>query len=385
MMERRTSGPNLALKPPMGWNSFNSFGCEPTEKLVKESAQAIVDTGLLDAGYEYVNIDDGWMTAERDARGGLVVDPVKFPNGLAPVVDYIHRLGLKAGIYLGAGLRTYGEKAGSFGHAAADARLIAELGFDYLKYDYRALPEDPPGRDPKHEYAEMRDCLVEAGRPMVFSICEHGRSKPWEWGCMVGHLWRTTPDIKDGYDGDISWGMGFNKIADMNERLYPFAGPGCWNDPDMLVVGLNGGIPWQGPGCTYIEYRCHFALWCLMAAPLIIGCDVRNIDDATRGILTNKDLIAVDQDPLGIQGHVVRRGREYDIWAKKLSGGAAAVGFHNRSTSPVEIAVGWTELGFLDEALCVRDLWTGESSGLVKGGLVLTVDPHDCRVFEVAG
>jgi len=163
--KRQTSGPNLALTPPMGWNSFNTFGCEPTGKLIKESAEALVDTGLRDAGYEYVNIDDGWMTAERDGSGDLVVDPLKFPDGLAGVVDYVHRLGLKAGIYLGAGLRTYGEKAGSLGFAGRDARLIAGLGFDYLKYDYRELPEDPPGRDVRREYEEMRDRLVEAGRP----------------------------------------------------------------------------------------------------------------------------------------------------------------------------------------------------------------------------
>jgi alpha-galactosidase len=382
MTERITPGPNLALTPPMGWNSFNSFGCEPSERLIKESVDAIVSTGLREAGYEYVNIDDGWMAAERDGRGDLVADPVKFPDGLACVVDYVHRSGLKAGIYLGAGSRTYGEKAGSLGFAERDARLVAGLGFDFLKYDYRELPGDPPGRDAKAEYEEMRDFLVGTGRPMVFSICEHGRSKPWEWGCRVGHLWRTTSDIKDGYDGDIKWGLGFAKIADLNERLYPFAGPGCWNDPDMLVVGLGGRIEWQGPGCTRAEYRSHFALWCLMAAPLIIGCDVRSMDEEARAILTNPRLIAVDQDPLGAQGRVVRRDRDYDVWMRKLAGGAVAVGLCSRSSAPVEIAVGWSELGFGGGELRARDLWTGEESGPLRNGLARVVEPHDCLVFE---
>jgi alpha-galactosidase len=368
----------------MGWNSFNTFGCEPSEKIIRESVDAIAASGLREAGYEYVNIDDGWMTAERGADGDLVVDPVKFPGGMGRVVDYIHRSGLKAGIYLGAGLRTYGEKAGSLGFADRDARMIAGFGFDFLKYDYRELPEDPPGRDVRKEYELMRDCLIESGRPMVLSICEHGRSKPWEWGCLVGHSWRTTPDIKDGFEGDIKWGMGFGKIADLNERLYPFAGPGCWNDPDMLIIGLGGRIEWQGPGCTIAEYRSHFALWCLMAAPLFIGCDVRSMDAVAKGILMNRDLIAVDQDPLGIQGRVIRRDREYDVWMKRLSGRAVAVGLFNRSPRAVEIPVSWLELGFEGgDRLEARDLWTGEPLGPVRGGIVRTVEAHDCPVFKV--
>jgi alpha-galactosidase len=383
MMERRTSGPNLALTPPMGWNSFNTFGCEPTEALIKESADALVSTGLRDAGYEYLNIDDGWMAKERDAGGCLVVDPSKFPNGLACVADYAHERGLKIGVYLGAAIRTYGENMGSYGHARQDAFCIAGLGFDFLKYDYRDLPEDPPGRDVKREYEEMRDYLIEADRPMVFSLCEHGRSRPWEWAYQVGHLWRSTPDIKDGYDGDIKWGMGFNKIVDLNERLYPFAGPGYWNDPDMLVVGMKGRIEWQGSGCTNAEYRSHFALWCLMAAPLFIGCDIRNMDDATREILLNKSLIAVNQDPLGIQGHVVRRDRDFDIWVKKLSGGSVAIGLYNRSLEKTEIAVNWRELGLTSESQKVRDLWTDEYLGSVRSGFIRLVEPHDCLVFRV--
>ncbi|TCW61217.1 glycoside hydrolase family 27 protein [Treponema sp. J25] len=385
MNQRRTPGDNLALTPPMGWNSYNTFCCEPTEDLLKEIATAMVDQGLKDAGYIYVNIDDGWMTDKRDNSGNLTVDPHKFPAGLLPVTRHIHSLGLKAGIYLGAGLRTYGEKMGSYGHEAQDAAFIAAMEFDFLKYDYRSLPdEDPPGRDVRREYEYMRDCLIATGRAMVFSICEHGRSNPWEWGPFVGHLWRSTPDIKDGFDGEIKWGWGFNKIADINERLYPYAGPGHWNDPDMLIVGLNGRLEWQGPGCTYEEYRSHFALWCLMAAPLIIGCDVRFMDTVTRSILLNRGLIAVNQDPLGIQGRVVQRGQGYDIWIKKLMNNAWAIGLYNRSEEARIISVDFRDLDFSAKKLYkCTDLWQNTEVGIVKEGLSQVVGSHDCLVFRL--
>jgi len=291
---------------------------------------------------------------------------------------------LLIGTYLGAGLRTYGEKMGSLGHARQDAFFISRMGFDLLKYDYRDLPEDPPGRDVKREYEEMRDYLIEAGRPMLFSICEHGRSNPWEWGSSVGHLWRATPDIKDGFDGNIKWGQGFNKIADTNERLYPWAGPGGWNDPDMLVVGLKGALEWQGPGCTPAEYRSHFALWCLMAAPLLIGCDVRAMDAETSAILLNRGLIAVNQDPLGVQGHVVRRGRGFDVWVKPLAGGSVALGLYNRSAAPLTLSADRRDAG-LDSAngRTVRDLWSGEMVGSFENGITREVASHDCAVFRI--
>lgn len=384
MTNKHRLGPDLALTPPMGWNSYNTFCCEPTEALIKEAADAMVSTGLRDAGYVYINIDDGWMAKERDADGNLVPDPVKFPNGMKVVVDYIHDNGLKAGIYLGCGIRTYGERPGSFGYEKKDAMLIASLGFDLLKYDYRDLPEDPPGRDVKKEYMYMRDCLVEAGRPMVFNICEHGRSKPWEWGAEVGHYWRTTPDIKDGYDGKITWGLGFKKIIDDTHHLYPYAGPGGWNDPDMLVVGLNGKIEWQGPGCTETEYRTHFALWCLSAAPLLIGCDIRNMDDVTKEILMNKGLIAVNQDPLGKQGRIVKRIGKCDIWIKPLSGGSLAVGAFNTGETKDDIEITWDDLEL--PAGCrftARDLWTGGETVTRSGKILCSIEPHAMAVYRL--
>ena len=377
-------GENLALTPLMGWNSFNTFGCEPNEDLIREAADAIVSTGLRDAGYTYVNIDDGWMTSARDSEGNLVPDPAKFPNGLKCVTDYIHEKGLKAGIYLGCGIRTYGEKPGSFGYEKRDAELIASLGFDLLKYDFRDLPEDPPGRDVKTEYIKMRDYLIQAGRPMIFSICEHGRSKPWEWGAEVGHYWRTTADIKDGYDGVITWGWGYNKIIGSTHQLYPYAGPGHWNDPDMLIVGLNGKIEWQGPGCTQEEYRTHFALWCLSAAPLLIGCDIRKMDDATKEILINRELISVNQDPLGKQGYIAKRNEDSDIWVKPLSQNSLALGLFSRSDTVKEIKVCWEELGFAENIrFSLRDLWKHSDLGVYNSKIICTVQPHGMVVLRL--
>jgi alpha-galactosidase len=384
MKSSYTPGPGLALTPPMGWNSYNTFGCDPNEQLMKGIADAMVATGLRDAGYTYINIDDGWMAPERDKDGNLYADPKTFPNGLKTVTDYIHSKGLKAGIYLGCGLRTYGERLGSLGNEQKDADVIASAGFDLLKYDYRELPEDPPGRDVKTDYCTMRDCLIRTGRPMIFSICEHGRSKPWEWGREAGHLWRTTPDIKDAFDGDIKWGWGFNKIIDQTHHLHPYAGPGGWNDPDMLVVGLKGTIEWQGPGCTFEEYRSHFALWCLSAAPLLIGCDIRNMDEETKGILLNKELIAINQDVLGKQGHIVKKENNTDIWVKPLADNAYAFGLYNRSDTEKEITVSFRDLGLDGETkVTVRDVWEHRDKGIHDRQLSHKVPSHGIGVFII--
>jgi alpha-galactosidase len=366
----------------MGWNSYNTFCCEPTEDLLREVADAMVSSGLRDAGYRYVNIDDGWMARERDEAGNLVAHPAKFPNGMKAVVDYIHSKGLKAGIYLGAGLRTYGEYPGSLGREAKDARLIAGLDFDFLKYDYRTLPEDPPRTSVRDEYALMRACLEAAGRPMVFSICEHGRSDPWTWGRGVGQLWRTTPDIKDGWEGEIKWGFGLLTVLDRSKGTESYAGPGGWNDPDMLVVGLNGKIDWQGPGCAEAEYRSHFALWCASAAPLLIGCDPRRLDPFSKGLLTNSDLIALNQDRLGAQGYAIARRDGYEVWKKPLDGGSVGVCLFNRSSAEVIARAAPAELG-LDPAasLKVRDAWNGRNSIVEGGRLEARVAPHDTAVF----
>lgn len=374
----------LALTPPMGWNSFNTFGCEPDEQLVKEIADTMVSSGLKDAGYEYINIDDGWMATERDDQGNLFPRPEKFPHGLKHLTDYIHSLGLKAGIYLGCGLKTYGEKPGSLGYEEKDAALIGAYGFDLLKYDRRCLPEDPPGRDSIAEYTRMSKALMSTGRSILFSLCEHGNSAPWSWGAEVGHMWRTTSDIKDCFEGEYTWGWSFNKIIDQTCDLYPYAGPGHWNDPDMLVVGLHGIPEWMGPGCTDVEYRSHFSLWCLVAAPLLIGCDIRKMSAVTKSILTNPEMIAVNQDKLGKQGHRITVGEQMQVWIKPLEKGAYAVGLYNRSDSPKTIIVDWHDLGLAtDIKATVRDLWACKDVGVFNGTYAMDVIPHQCEVVKI--
>lgn len=384
MRQNKIFGKNLAITPPMGWSSYNTFGCEPCQGLIMETADAILAQGLKDLGYVFVNIDDGWMDKERDPQGNLVADPEKFPEGLKYVTDYIHSKGLKAGIYLGCGLRTYGEYPGSLGFEEIDAKLIAAMGFDFLKYDYRELTYDPPDRGfVSYDYIVMRDALLKAGRPMIYSICEHGRSAPWEWARGVGHMWRTTCDIKDGFDGEINWGWGFNKIIDSTHQLFPYAGTGGWNDPDMLIVGLNGKIDWQGRGCTINEYRAHFSLWCLNAAPLIIGCDIRNMDNSTKEILTNKEMIDINQDLLGYQGYIAKMEDDVNIWIKPLQNFDFAIGIYNTSENRKKVLLLWKDIGFSeDKEFNIRDLWKHEELGVFRKGIISDVDGHDIVVLR---
>lgn len=374
----------LALTPPMGWNSFNTFGGEPDEWLVKEITDAMIANGLKEAGYIYVNIDDGWMAMERDEGGNLYPRPDKFPSGLKNLTDYIHSKGMKAGIYLGCGLRTYCEKPGSLGFEQKDADSIASWGFDFLKYDRRCLPEDPPGRDSKAEYMMMSNALESTGRPIVFSLCEHGNSEPWRWAADVGHMWRTTPDIKDCFEGEYSWGWSFNKIIDHNCHLYPYAGPGHWNDPDMLIVGLHGNPEWMGPGCTDLEYRSHFSLWCLSAAPLLIGCDLRKMSAYTKETLTNPEIIGINQDKLGKQGYRISNKDQTEVWIKPLENDTWGVGLYNRTDSIKNMTIHWSDLG-LSSAMngLVRDLWAHSDLGVYNNSFSKDVLPHECVVIKI--
>ena len=373
-----------ALTPPMGWNSFNTFGCSPSEKLIKETADAIVATGLRDAGYIYVNIDDGWMLKDRDKDGNLIVNPEMFPNGFNELTEYVHNLGLKIGIYLGCGLRTYNEKAGSLGHEYKDARQIAEWGFDFLKYDNRHIKDEDPPRNTKLEYITMAKALRESGREILFSMCEHGATKPWLWAQGVGHMWRITTDIRNMWDGAMSGAWGFNLIVDERAEIHPYARTCGWNDPDMLVTGMYKANNWMGPGCTDIEYRSHFSLWCLMAAPLIIGCDVRKINEITLRTLTNPQMIAVNQDILGIQGRRVSSVRGIDIWFKPLHDLSWAVGLYNRTCVPANISVKWEDLNLPAEMdATVTDLWSGEELGVFTEKFTSKVESHECMVVKL--
>ncbi|WP_210571373.1 NPCBM/NEW2 domain-containing protein [Streptomyces sp. GESEQ-4] len=359
----------LALTPPMGFNNWNSTHCraEFNESMVKGIADIFVEKGLKDAGYEYVNLDDCWALPERDANGKLVPDPVRFPNGIKAVADYVHSKGLKFGIYTSAGTKTCSNIGfpGALGHEYSDAQQFADWGVDYLKYDNC----NNQGVDAKLRYTTMRDALKATGRPIVYSICEWGQNKPWEWASDVGHLWRTTGDISD------TWGSMLS-ILKQNLPLAQYAGPGHWNDPDMLEVG-NGGM-------TDTEYRSHFSLWSIMAAPLLIGSDLREASDATFEILGNKEVIAVDQDPLGKQGAVVSSEGGRWVVAKEMRDGSRAVALFNETGSAQRVsttakAVGLPEAG----AYTLRDLWQHKSYN-TAGTISATVPAHGTVLVRVA-
>jgi alpha-galactosidase len=375
IQEMVNKAPNgLALTPPMGWNSWNHFQCDINEKVIRDTADAMVTSGMRDAGYQYVVIDDCWH-GPRDANGFITADPQRFPSGIKALADYVHSKGLKFGIYSDAGRLTCGGRPGSEGHEYQDALTYARWGVDYLKYDWCNTGD----RNAQEAYATMADALRHSGRPIVFSMCEWGTAKPWLWAQNTGNLWRTTGDISDDFavkKKGHDWEHPVTMILDLNEPLWPFAGPGHWNDPDMLEVG-NGGM-------TPDEYRSHFSLWAMMAAPLIAGNDIAHMDDTTKSILENKEVIAVDQDPLGIQGHRVWKDGDREVWVKPLVGGAKAVLLFNRGEAPAAITATADQLGWPAGVRAkVRDLWEHKDEGRWSGSVSATVEPHGVVMFKV--
>jgi len=314
----------LAKTPPMGWNTWNKFHCDVSEVLIMQAADALVSSGMKDAGYEYIVIDDCWQVS-RDENGEIVVDKERFPHGMKYVADYVHSKGLKFGIYSSAGTVTCQRRPGGFGHEYQDARTYARYGVDYLKYDWCGSTS----QDAKSSYTNMSNALKTAGRPIVFSICEWGSNKPWEWAGTVGHLWRTTGDISDNWNSMIDI---FNRQKD----LARYAGPGRWNDPDMLEVG-NGGM-------TTEEYRTHFSLWCMLSSPLMAGNDLQNMTPETKSILLNKEMIAVNQDTLGRQATCYRDNGDYQIWIKTLANNEKAVCLLNTSDEKKTVLVDFSLL-----------------------------------------
>ena len=363
----------LALTPPMGWNSWNKFACNITEETVRKTADAMVSSGMRDAGYQYVVIDDCWH-GKRDADGFMQADPQKFPSGIRALADYIHSKGLKFGIYSDAGRMTCGKRPGSQGHEYQDAIQYARWGVDYLKYDWWFTGD----RNAKEAYALMADALRSTGRDIVLSICEWGTAKPWEWAKNIGNLWRTTGDIWDGFDQkhkEHDWALPVMTIVDLNEPLWQHAGPGHWNDPDMLEVG-NGGM-------TTAEYRSHFSLWAMMAAPLMAGNDIANMDEATRSILLNKEVIAIDQDKAGIQGRRVAKDGDREIWVKPLADGGRAVLLFNRGTQPLRIRATAEHVGLAKGKARVRDLWAHKDLPRWSGAIEATVEPHEVAMYRI--
>ena len=354
----------LARTPPMGWNSWNRFGCNINESLIMEIADAMVATGMKDAGYIYVNIDDCWH-GTRDVDGYIRADPVRFPSGIAALADYVHSKGLKLGIYSDAGTFTCQGRPGSKGYEQKDADRYAAWGVDYLKYDWCYTS----GMDMQQAYTLMSNCLLNTGRPIVFSICSW--QFPGSWVVNVGNLWRTTGDISDNWGSVVS-------IIDINANLYSYAGPGHWNDPDMLEVG-NGGM-------TDTEYRAHFSMWCIMAAPLIAGNDLRSMSQATIEILTAPEVIAVDQDLLGKQGRRVRDYGAQEVWVKELVHGNRAVALFNRSLGAADITVLFNDLNLgpqFSGRAGIRDLWSRQDLGIFTDSFTAEVPGHGVILIKV--
>ena len=371
--ELRALDNGLARTPPMGWNSWNKFACDVSEKLIKEAADAVVSSGMKDAGYEFVVIDDCWQV-DRDAQGNIIADAQRFPGGMKAVGDYIHSKGLKFGIYSDAGTGTCQNRPGGRGYEFQDARQYAAWGVDYLKYDWC----NTTTQNSAASYSIMRDALKKSGRPIVFSLCEWGSTKPWLWAKDVGNLWRTTGDIEDKWDtGDNKQdGLGVVQILDLQDGLQVYSGPGHWNDPDMLEVG-NGGM-------TNTEYRAHFSMWCLLAAPLMAGNDIRSMSPEIRDILTNKEVIAIDQDPMGRQGRRISRANGLEVWARQLADGGRAVALLNRTGSEATISVSWTDLGYPDHLTAkVRDLWEKKDLGEKRGSFSASVPSHGVVMVTV--
>ena len=356
----------------MGWNSWNRFACNIDEKLIRQTADQLVSSGMKDAGYRYVVIDDCWHGA-RDAHGDIQPDPQRFPSGIKALADYIHGKGLLFGIYSDAGEKTCGGRPGSLGHEYQDARQYAAWGVDYLKYDWCSTGTT----DARAAYTLMSDALRASGRPIVFSLCEWGTAKPWLWAKGVGNMWRTTGDIWDGWQGKKDYAFGVMDILDLQDGLDSFAGPGHWNDPDMLEVG-NGGM-------TGDEYRAHFSLWAVLAAPLIAGNDIANMTPQTKAILTNREVISVDQDALGAEGRRIVRDGEGEVWARPLADGSRAAVLLNRGTVSRTIRVSWTALGYPAHLkAAVRDLWEGRALPPRTGAFEAEVKPHAVVMVRIA-
>jgi alpha-galactosidase len=368
---------NLAQTPPMGWNSWNKFACDGiNEKVIREVADAMAASGMQQAGYQYIVIDDCWQTG-RDSAGNIITDPVKFPHGIKALADYIHSKGLKFGIYTCAGTKTCAGRPASLGYEYEDARQYAAWGVDYLKEDWCNTLK---GQNAEASYTLMRNAVFKAGRPIVFSLCEWGSNKPWLWAKDVGHLWRSCGDIgnswsyKETGSGKAQSGSVLGNL-DLQRGLEKYAGPGHWNDPDMLEIG-NGVL-------TTEEERSHFSLWCMLAAPLLAGNDLRNMSAETRDILTNKNVIAIDQDPLGRQGYEESYEQDLEVFVKPLQGGDTAVCLFNRGDQEKKIDFDWRR-HHIASGHAIKDLWKNEAAGTTDMPFRGTIGRHQVIVLRLA-
>lgn len=375
---------DLALTPPMGWNSWNTFACEINEKMIKQMADIMVSSGMKDAGYQYINIDDCWH-GKRDENGNIQVNPEHFPSGMKALADYVHSKGLKLGLYSDAGWKTCGGKPGSRGYEFQDAKQYAAWGIDYLKYDWC----NTEGLKAEGAYLTMRDALYSAGHPIVFSICEWGDNQPWEWAQDIGHLWRTSGDIINCWNCEhkhlvgtenewSSWGI--LKILDMRHNIRQYAGPGHWNDMDMMEVGN---------GMSKLEDQSHFTMWAMLASPLIAGNDLRSMSKQTLAILTNKDVVAINQDILGIQGFKYQTTNGVDVWLKPLVNGHWAMAVLNRNDDAVEFNFNFVDQGVIQDDFSgkkidlkntryqIKDVWHNKMLGDTTQPLRKKIQGHE--------
>jgi len=364
----------LAARPPMGWNSWNHFHGKVDDATIRAQAEAMVSSGMKAAGYTYINIDDTWQ-GKRDAQGNIQPNS-KFPD-MKALADFVHSKGLKLGIYSSPGPLTCAKYEGSYGHELQDARTYAAWGIDYLKYDLcglRTVMKDAPTPEAANKimvdsYIKMRDALRSTGRPIVYSLCQYGNDAVWRWGTTVGgNSWRTTGDISDHY-------ARMEQIGFSQAGLSRFAGPGHWNDPDMLEVG-NGGM-------TAEEYRTHMSLWAILAAPLLAGNDLTTMTPETIAILTNRDVIAIDQDAAGKQGDRASAEGPIEIWTRSLADGSKAVGVFNRHPSALTTEVDFSKLGFKG-AVKAKDLWLEKDLGSISSPYKVTVPGHGVLLLRVS-
>ncbi|KAL6493428.1 hypothetical protein OROGR_032207 [Orobanche gracilis] len=366
----------LGSTPQMGWSSWNHFQCNIDERLIRETvtisqmvlqvcvnpqmvlSDAMISTGLASLGYQYINLDDCWAELNRDSQGNFVAKASTFPSGIKALADYVHGKGLKLGIYSDAGIQTCSNQMpGSLGYEEQDAKTFASWGIDYLKYDNC----NNKNISSKERYPAMAKALQNSGR---------GQEDPATWAKTVGNSWRTTGDISDNWDSMTS-------RADLNDKWASYAGPGGWNDPDMLEVG-NGGM-------TAKEYRSHFSIWALVKAPLLIGCDIRSVDNETLETLSNREVIAVNQDKLSVQGKKIKKDGDFEVWGGPLSGKRVAVILWNRGSTETKITATWSDVGFSSTTVVdARDLWAHSTQTSVNGYISANVAPHDCKMYVLS-
>ena len=370
----------LSKTPPMGWNSWNTFGANISDALIRETADQLVITGLAASGYEYVVIDDIWALRDRDQSGRMVADPEKFPHGMKALADYVHSKGLKFGMYSCAGIMTCASYPGSFDYEFIDAQTFAEWGVDFLKYDYCFKPASSFG---PNLYKRMAMALRASGREILFSACNWGAEESEKWMRTSGaHMWRSTGDIEDNWTSIID-------ILQLQNDKEAYGAPGCFNDMDMLVVGMYGKGNVGIGGCSDVEYKSHFSLWALLNSPLMIGADVRCLSEAALKILSNKDIIALNQDEEGRQPYQVTEWTNpkfKKIYVRALKNGEYAVGMFNLGDHSLDINLMFCEIGLTTHAgyhLEFTELWEQKLYGRFKDKLTVSIDSHDCKVFKV--